>query len=101
MHRMKLTFFKLTIPFGNVSHILSLCVLQINESMVANSHIGSNTAYSGLQKAEQKAEQTTWKSEMVRMMFLFGSHPPSLTPMILSSHKMSAISRIRVLCIPD
>ena len=85
----------LMVPFGHVSHILSLCVLQMNESMAANSHIGS--AHSGL----QKAEQTTWKNEMVRMMFLFCSPPPSLTHVVLSSHKMSAISRICVLCIPD
>ncbi|XP_030296695.1 serologically defined colon cancer antigen 8 homolog [Sparus aurata] len=65
----------------------------INESMVANSHIGSNTAYSGLQKAEQKAEQTTWKSEMEQLKVIYQAQIESFEAQVNSLRKDLAVSQ--------
>lgn len=74
---------------------MHIFVLQVNESMAANSHVDSNTSYSRL----QKAEHTAWKNELVRMMDLFtplfqlpfSSPPPSLIHVVLSINEISAI----------
>ena len=75
-------------------------VLQVNESMAVNSHnVSSNAGHTVL----QKAEPSTWKNELVRMIsilsylyfiitLLLSSPPPSLTYIVFSSHNIFAVS---------
>ncbi|XP_036978726.1 serologically defined colon cancer antigen 8 homolog isoform X2 [Acanthopagrus latus] len=59
----------------------------MNESMAANSHIGS--AHSGL----QKAEQTTWKNEMEQLKVIYQAQIESFEAQVNSLRKDLAVSQ--------
>ncbi|XP_035519379.1 serologically defined colon cancer antigen 8 homolog [Morone saxatilis] len=61
----------------------------VNESIAANSHKGSNTSYSVL----QKAEHTTWKNELEQLKGIYQAQIESLEAQVISLRKDLSVSQ--------